>query len=321
MQSDADAIALLRQRIRDAENTGDADAIVALMTDDVVAMVPSAPVLEGREACAAFVRETLAGLLEAFDRRVDYASAETTVMGDAAYDRGTFTIECLLREDGSRSTAAGKYLWLLRLEAGGWRIARLIHAVDDDGETPRAPETIETMRLRLTRPQLVDAGEMLARYAGDPEVTRYLGWATHTTLAHTEAFVGFSDSQWTASPAGPYLIWSRDDGRLLGSTGLAFDTPDVASTGYVLARDAWGRGYATEALGAMVELAGTLGIKRLQAVCHAEHATSRRVLEKRGFRVDEAATPDVDFPNLAPDVPRRAVLYVVEPRAPAGADT
>src|SRR5436309_2770420 len=54
------------------------------------------------------------------------------------------------------------------------------------------------------------------------------------------------------SPAAPYVIRARADGTLLGGTGLAFVTPYRASTGYVLAKAAWGKGYATEALRAMV---------------------------------------------------------------------
>ena len=47
-----------------------------------------------------------------------------------------------------------------------------------------------------------------------------------------------------------------------------------AMTGYVLARDAGGRGYATEALGAMVETTRTPGVRRLYALCHHEHRAS-----------------------------------------------
>jgi RimJ/RimL family protein N-acetyltransferase len=52
----------------------------------------------------------------------------------------------------------------------------------------------------------------------------------------------------------------RDDGTLLGSTGLAFETAHRASTGFVLARDAWGAGMATEALAAMVSIAPAHGV-------------------------------------------------------------
>jgi RimJ/RimL family protein N-acetyltransferase len=91
--------------------------------------------------------------------------------------------------------------------------------------------------------------------------------------------VRFSDSEWQRSSACPYLITSRTDERLLGSTGLVVETPHRAMTGYVLARDAWGQGFATEALLAMVELAERIGIARLYALCHPEHASSWRVLD------------------------------------------
>jgi N-acetylglutamate synthase-like GNAT family acetyltransferase len=45
-----------------------------------------------------------------------------------------------------------------------------------------------------------------------------------------------------------------------------FETPYRAQTGYVLAKHAWGRGYATEALGAMTALARQAGVRRLYAV-------------------------------------------------------
>src|SRR6266702_3292157 len=88
--------------------------------------------------------------------------------------------------------------------------------------------------------------------ASDPEVTRLVGWPIHRSVGQTQAFLEFSNREWQQWPAGPYLIESRADGRLLGSTGLGFETPVVANTGYVLAQDAWGYGYATEALEAMV---------------------------------------------------------------------
>jgi GNAT superfamily N-acetyltransferase len=60
--------------------------------------------------------------------------------------------------------------------------------------------------------------------------------------------------------------------------------PDV--TGYVLAKDAWGQGYATEALGAMVDVARRINLRRIYALCHPQHQASWRVLEKCGFSRD-----------------------------------
>jgi ribosomal-protein-alanine N-acetyltransferase len=98
------------------------------------------------------------------------------------------------------------------------------------------------------------------RYSSDSEVTKYVSWPRHQSSEQTNAFLAFSESEWNRWPAGPYLIEGRGDRKLLGSTGLAFETQTVAATGYVLARDAWGQGYATEALAAVVVVARQLGV-------------------------------------------------------------
>lgn len=162
----------------------------------------------------------------------------------------------------------------------------------------KGPERFETTRLVLRKPTLADADAVFTRYASDPEVTRFLGWPTHRTIADTVAFLTFSDAEWSRWPAGPYLIESRSEHKLLGSTGLRFESPSIAVAGYVLARDAWGNGYATEALTAIVGIAEGLGITRLCALCHAEHLASARVMVKAGFRFEQRLERFAEFPNL-----------------------
>ncbi len=174
----------------------------------------------------------------------------------------------------------------------------------------KAPVILETPRLILRRPRLDDAPAIYRRYASDPEVTRYLGWPRHTSVGETHAFLQFSDEQWRHWPAGPYLIESKEDGTLLGGTGLTFEKADCASTGYVLARDAWGRGIATESLEAMVALAPSLALKRLYALCHPEHRASARVLEKCEFALEEKLLQHAAFPNLTPGVESDVLCYV-----------
>ena len=168
-------------------------------------------------------------------------------------------------------------------------------------------ENIATARLRLRRPIAADT-DAIFQYASDPEVTRYVGWPRHTTLAETEAFIAFSDLQWREWPVGPYVILSPED-RLVGGTGLAFDDRASAQTGYVLATAAWGRGYATEALLAMVDLAAQLRVRRLYAWCHPDHAASIRVLMKGGFDFEARLARHTEFPNLTAAGPQDAVRY------------
>jgi ribosomal-protein-alanine N-acetyltransferase len=159
----------------------------------------------------------------------------------------------------------------------------------------KAPERIETARLVLRKPILADAEAMFSRYASVPQVTRFMSWPTHQSVNDTLAFLHFSNAAWEKWPAGPYLIESGE--ILLGSTGFGFETPESAETGYVLAVDAWGQGYATEALQAVVVVARELGV-RLHAHVHPENVRSARVLQKCGFTQDAQAARFVRFPNI-----------------------
>jgi len=173
----------------------------------------------------------------------------------------------------------------------------------------KAPDRIETARLVLRRPLPADADAIFVRYASDREVTRFVGWPAHESLSETRAFLEFSDTEWDRWPAGPYLIQSRADGRLLGGTGFAFETPHRAATGYVLAKDAWGQGYATEALRAVVEAAAPAGLRRLYALCHVDHRSSWRVLEKCGFEREGMLRRYADFPNVRVGEPCDVFCY------------
>lgn len=168
---------------------------------------------------------------------------------------------------------------------------------------------LRTQRLLLSPPARADAQAILQVFAGDEAVTRYVGWPRHAGISDTEAFLDFSEAQWRAGPAGPLLLRLQDSGELIGSTGLALESPTLASTGFVLARRHWGRGYASEALRAMIDMARSLGVQRLYALCHADHAASIRVLERCGLRFEGLLGHRVVFPNLGDPAPQEVRRY------------
>jgi len=172
----------------------------------------------------------------------------------------------------------------------------------------KAPLRIEANRLVLRKPSLADADAVFTRYASDPDVTKFMGWRRHESIEETRVFLAFSDAEWDRWPAGPYLIEAAD-GQLLGATGLKFQTPTTAVAGYVLAQDAWGFGYATEALTAVVTVAMDVGVHQLSATCHPENLASARVLEKCGF-VREKLPGSAAFPNVSPGQDLECLLYL-----------
>lgn len=100
---------------------------------------------------------------------------------------------------------------------------------------------------------------------------------------------------WLSRPAQadqhPLLIFAHDRGPepvLVGGTGLHANevgTGAELEIGYWLTPSAWGRGYATEAGHATVQMARhALGRRWLSAYHHADNPASGRVLRKLGFR-------------------------------------
>jgi uncharacterized protein (TIGR02246 family) len=118
VQADIRALEDIRRRVEAAENAGDAEYFVGLLADDAVFMVPDFPVESGRDACAAFLRENMPGLVEVFDRHITYTGSEVGVLGNIAFDRGEFSFTIRPRSGGHVSRVTGKYFWLYARAAG-----------------------------------------------------------------------------------------------------------------------------------------------------------------------------------------------------------
>ncbi|MFE0629337.1 GNAT family N-acetyltransferase [Streptomyces sp. NPDC058864] len=89
-------------------------------------------------------------------------------------------------------------------------------------------------------------------------------------------------------------IQRREEGDFIGYCGLIIgrstvEEPEIA---YELFQRVHGRGYATEAAGAVLEAAAATGRKRLWATVGTWNAPSLRVLEKLGFERDHVSTED-----------------------------
>jgi RimJ/RimL family protein N-acetyltransferase len=170
------------------------------------------------------------------------------------------------------------------------------------------PERIETSRLLIRWFDLRDAQEVFSRYAQDPEVTRFLRWRPHRSLADTQEYLRAAIAARIEGKRFAYAIRRRESGRLLGAIGIGADGP-IASLGYLLARDAWGHGYATEAARAVVELSlGDPAVWRVEATCALENDASARVLERAGFAYEGILRRHTVLPNLS-DAPSDVRMY------------
>ena len=136
-----------------------------------------------------------------------------------------------------------------------------------------------TARL-LLRPGWVEDAPALARTIGDAAIVRNLAHVPWPyTLADAAAFLTLPHA-----PQRPrFLIVLRDTAELVGGIGLHGE--DAPELGYWIARAHWGRGLASEAGRAVMDLAdASLRLPRIES-CHAvDNPASGRVLAKLGFR-------------------------------------
>ena len=166
------------------------------------------------------------------------------------------------------------------------RLRRTLHPTRP--ELPRSTD-------RLTVRELTDAdAEALHRIYGDAETMRFVGHSGRPT-ADLGATARVLTSLRRHAEHHGFSLWAideREGDEVVGVAGLAWvenHGPDVEAA-YVLRRDRWGRGYATEALREILRIGhDELGMERVVALAYPENDASRRVMEKAGMVPDGTA--------------------------------
>jgi RimJ/RimL family protein N-acetyltransferase len=142
----------------------------------------------------------------------------------------------------------------------------------------------------LLRPGFPEDAPALAAAIADEAIVRNLATAPWPyRMRDAEAFL--------AKPRDPvlpsFLVFERTDGapRLAGSCGLGRRPSGAVELGYWIARPFWGRGIATEAAAALIEIARALRLPQLEASHFVDNPASARVLDKLGFETTRIVAP------------------------------
>lgn len=165
------------------------------------------------------------------------------------------------------------------------------------------PLPIETPRL-LLRPFTLDDAPAIHELTSDPEVVRYTARPVPTAdvsdvMPRLARWIAYQE----AHGFGVWAVQENEGGLVVGQCGLyevEFKGPDV-EVAYVLRRDRWGRGYATEAAAAALRFGfEELGLRRIVALIVPANTASIRVAEKLGMRREGRARHyDLDLVRYA----------------------
>jgi ribosomal-protein-alanine N-acetyltransferase len=147
---------------------------------------------------------------------------------------------------------------------------------------------IETDRLRLRRLTETDVDALHAIY-GDAATMQFVG-ASGRPTADLDGTRRVLDRE---HGFGLWAIDERDGEAMVGIAGLLLvegTGPEIEAV-YLIRRDRWRRGYATEALRAVLEHGhDDLGLRRIIAIAWPEHDRSLRVMERAGMLADGEVT-------------------------------
>lgn len=152
---------------------------------------------------------------------------------------------------------------------------------------PTIPQ-ISTDRLILRAFDASDF-EAYAAIMADPAVTQFLGEGCPLTRADAWRQLAMILGHWTLRGFGLWAVEHRENGRLLGRIGChepeGFPAFEV---GYVLAREAWGSGYAREGAAAALQFAReTLHRREITSIIRPANTASIRVATALGARAAE----------------------------------
>ena len=145
---------------------------------------------------------------------------------------------------------------------------------------------LKTERLLLRRHQFEDAVVLFEKFGVDPKMFEYSGWNPYQTIAMaTETIESFIKNYDEPAFYGWGIVY---EGKLIGTIG-AYDYDADKSrieVGMSIERASWGRGFATEALTAVLHyLTEHENIKTVSAWCADENTGSQKAMEKAGMQM------------------------------------
>jgi len=131
--------------------------------------------------------------------------------------------------------------------------------------------------------------EAYAPMMADPAVTQFLGEGRPLSRVDAWRQMAMILDHWTLRGFGLWAVEERGSGRLVGRIGCNMPEGFPAfEIGYVLAREAWGKGYAREGAAASLQFARqTLRRREITSIIRPANTASIRVAISLGAQAAE----------------------------------
>lgn len=144
---------------------------------------------------------------------------------------------------------------------------------------------LRTERLHLRKMKVSDSPSLFKIWS-DPEVTKFMNVDCFTDESQAKDMIKLLDEFSQDNKAIRFSIIEMESDEIIGSCGFNFlDFENAkAEIGYDITRAFWGRGYASEAICALLDYAFlSLKLNRIEAKVEPENVNSVKVLQKLNF--------------------------------------
>lgn len=157
--------------------------------------------------------------------------------------------------------------------------------------------TIKTERMLLRSMTEEDAYAVFMMWGF--EEGKYLHDPYYKSAEELQAL--FNDiADWTDYP---FVAIDKETNEIMGTCSVGpASSPEEWGFGYVVRKDYWGKGYATEMAKAMIDFAYSLGIRSFSATHAIENEASGKVMRKCGMKLDQVSSfkkagTDIVYPS------------------------
>lgn len=150
-------------------------------------------------------------------------------------------------------------------------------------------QIIETERLILRKLELEDYQQLFNNWCSDKNVSKYVTWDAHENIEDTKGYVQYKVDLYQHHYRFDWVVELKETKELIGEidsvkTSINYSLVEL---GYCFGSRFWNKGYATEALQAVIKYLKEVACVEKITACHiSTNPASGRVMEKAGMTYD-----------------------------------
>ncbi len=192
-----------------------------------------------------------------------------------------------------------------------WRKNRLIKQRVNIMISHKGTVILKTERLELRRFTAGDAEAMFQNFFSDPVAVGFSRWQVHETIETTKVLMTEYERDYQELNCYNWAIMLRDSGETIGRIAVAHldERVSTADMSFFIGRAWWHRGYASEALSAVIGfLFSEVGLNRIAARHDVANPNSGGVMKKCGMSFEGILRQAGKNSNGFVDVGQYAIL-------------